>query len=132
MCIFFEKPLKDFPLYSPILLTHWLRYLQKHIMESFTYLSCQLFFKTSHETLMFQQKLLPLQTKKKLSKQQNGGTLHWYSLKKCLSKMYKLCFSIRKSIGNEFSGNLEPWISKYFPSLSTLGIPHGDSELSKL
>ena len=40
--------------------------------------------------------------------------------------------SVRKSVGNKFSGNLETYISKKFPSLSTLEIPHGDSELSKL
>ena len=90
MCIFFEKPLKDFPLYSPILLTHCLRYLQKHIMESFTYLSCQLFFKTPHETLMFQQKLLPLQTKKNLSKHNRMEVL---SIDTHLKNVYQKCTS---------------------------------------
>ena len=46
----FEKPLKDFLFYSPIILTLWFRYLQTRIKESCMYLSSQLFFKTPHET----------------------------------------------------------------------------------
>ena len=52
----FEMPLKDFPFYSPILLTLWFRYLQTCIKEKCMYLSSQLFFKTSHKTLKFQEK----------------------------------------------------------------------------
>ena len=51
----FETPLKDFPFYSPFL-THWFRYLQTCITESCIYLSNQLYFKTPHETLKFQEK----------------------------------------------------------------------------
>ena len=52
MCVFllFLKH-KDFPFYSLILITVWFRYLQTHMNESCMYLSCQLFFKTPHETL---------------------------------------------------------------------------------
>ena len=52
----FEMPLKDFLLYSPILLTLWFRYLQKCMKESCMYLSGQLFFKTPHKTLWFLEK----------------------------------------------------------------------------
>ena len=52
----FETPLKDFPLYSPILLTLWFRYLQTRIEESGMYLSNQCFFKPPQKTLKFQGK----------------------------------------------------------------------------
>ena len=52
----FETLLKDFPVYSPILLTLWFRYLQKSVKESFMYFSSQLFFKTPHKTLKSQGK----------------------------------------------------------------------------
>ena len=45
----FEKPLKDFPFYSPILLTFKFRYLQTRIKKSCMYLSSQIFFKTQKE-----------------------------------------------------------------------------------
>ena len=91
--------MKDFPLYSPILLTLWLKYLQTRMKASCMYL-CQLFFKVPRKTLKLQKKLLPLQIKKYRSKHEKSP----------LSTLYKVCFS----------------------SLSTLGISHGDSELSKL
>ena len=47
----FEEPLKDFPFYSPIFLTVWLRYLQLRKKKISMYLSFQLFFKTTHKTL---------------------------------------------------------------------------------
>ena len=53
-CFVFETPLKDFPFYSPILLTLWFRYLQTHIKENCTHLPSQLFFRTLPETLNFQ------------------------------------------------------------------------------
>ena len=57
LCLFvFEIPLKDFPFYSSITLTFWFGYLQTCIEESSMYLSSQLFFKTPHETLKFQEK----------------------------------------------------------------------------
>ena len=60
-CLFFlfvfEKHSKDFPFYSPTLLTLWLWYLQTHIKESCMYLSSQLFFKTSNKILKFQEHL---------------------------------------------------------------------------
>ena len=40
---------------SSIILTLWFRYLQTDIKESCIYLSSQLFFKTLHETLKFQE-----------------------------------------------------------------------------
>ena len=49
---------------------------------------------------------------------------------------YQQCTSyastVRESVRNAFSSSLETWISKFFLSLSTLGIPDGDSKLSKL
>ena len=63
MYLFKKTTLKDFPLYSPILLTHWFRYLQTRIKEKCMYLSSQVFFETAHTTLKFQQKSLPLLTK---------------------------------------------------------------------
>ena len=54
MCFFsFETPFKDFSFHSPIAVTLWFRYFQTLIKESCMYLSTQLFFKTSHETLNF-------------------------------------------------------------------------------
>ena len=56
-CLFvFETPLKDFPFYSSITLTFWFGYLQTCIKENSMYFSSQLFFKTPHETLKFQEK----------------------------------------------------------------------------
>ena len=54
--VFFEKPLKDFRLDSPILLTLWFRYLQTRIKESCVYISSQIFFEITHKTLKFQEK----------------------------------------------------------------------------
>ena len=51
----FETPMKDFRFDSSIILTLWFRYLQTDIKESCIYLSSQLFFKTLHETLKFQE-----------------------------------------------------------------------------
>ena len=49
--------------------------------------------------------------------------------------VYQRCTSyasaVRKSVGNAFSGGLETWVSKMFPSVFTMGITHGDSELSR-
>ena len=39
----FERPLKDCPFFSPLILTLWFPYLQIHIKESCVYLSHQLF-----------------------------------------------------------------------------------------
>ena len=50
----FETPLKDFPFYSPILLTLWFRYFEARIKESCIYLASHFFFKTLHKTLKFQ------------------------------------------------------------------------------
>ena len=58
----FKTPLKDFPCYPSIILTLRLRYLQKCKNESCMYVSSQLFFKTPHETLKFQEKFIFLQT----------------------------------------------------------------------
>ena len=58
----FKTPLKDFPCYPSIILTLQLRYLQKCKNESCMYVSSQLFFKTPHETLKFQEKFIFLQT----------------------------------------------------------------------
>ena len=54
----FKAFLKDFPLYSPILLDLWFKYLKIRRKESFMYLSGQLFFKTPNETLKFQGKYI--------------------------------------------------------------------------
>ena len=62
MCFFlfvFQTPFKDFPFYSPFLLTLWFRYLQTHIKESCMYVFSQLFFKTPHKTLKFKEKSKP-------------------------------------------------------------------------
>ena len=89
-CVFFcfEKSLKDFTLYSPILFTLWFSYLQIPIKESCMYVSCHSFFKTPHKSLKFKQTLLPLQTKK-IYKQtrQNEGILKWYSQKKNINNV---------------------------------------------
>ena len=49
--------------------------------------------------------------------------------------VYQWCTSyasaFKKSVGNAFFGNLETWISKKFSSMSTMRIPHVDSELRK-
>ena len=120
-CIsFFEKPLKDFPL--------WLRYLQTRIEVSCMYLSCQL-SKTPHKTLKFQQTLLPLQTKKNIGKSDRtevfSTDIHWKK-----NHVHQQCTSyasaVRNSVGNAFFGNLVTWISSIFHLLSTLGLPHGD------
>ena len=58
----FETPLKDFPFYSPILLTLWLGNLQTGIKEICMYLSSQPFFKTPHWTLKFQEKCVSQQS----------------------------------------------------------------------
>ena len=52
----FEAPVKDFPFYSPILLTFWFRYLQTPRKESSMYLSSQLLFRPPHKTLKSQEK----------------------------------------------------------------------------
>ena len=111
-CVFFcfEKSLKDFTLYSPILLTLWFSYLQIPIKESCMYVSCHSFFKTPHKSLKFQQTLLLLHIKKKYKQTwQNESILKWYSWKKI--NVYQQCTScasaVRKSVGNTFSGNLE-------------------------
>ena len=78
---FFEKPLKDFPFFSPILLTPSLvQILTKMQKESCMYHSSQLFFKTLYKTLKFQEK---------------SGRVGEKELRK-----------VRKSIGNAFSSNL--------------------------
>ena len=96
MCTFFSE--KDFSLYSPILLTVWVRYLQARKKESCMYLSCQLFFKTPHKTLKFQQKLLSLQTEKNISKHDRmevfSSNIH--GKKVCLSTRYMLCLCSQK------------------------------------
>ena len=51
----FETPLKDFPFYSPILLTLWFRCLQPRIRESCMYLPGKPFSKLLHETLKLQE-----------------------------------------------------------------------------
>ena len=51
----FEKPLEDFPFYSPIVFPLWFRYSQTCIKESCMYLPSQLFFKTLHRTLKSQE-----------------------------------------------------------------------------
>ena len=51
----FEISLKDFPFYSSIILSLWFRFLQTRLKESCMYLSSQLFFKTPHDTLKFQE-----------------------------------------------------------------------------
>ena len=57
MCFFSFLFLKHpFPFYSPIILIFWFIYLQTCIKESCLYLSSELFLKTSHETLEFQEK----------------------------------------------------------------------------
>ena len=53
----FETPLKDFPFYSPILLTLLFRYLQTHVRESCIYRFSQLFSKTPHMKNVFPIKL---------------------------------------------------------------------------
>ena len=86
-----EIHLKDFPLYSPILLTLWFTYLKTRIKESCLYLSSQLFCKTPHKTLKFQQKIAPAADKKyKLNKHNRMEVLT--GKKSCFSTMYKLCF----------------------------------------
>ena len=55
-CFFLlETRLKDFLFYPPITLTLWFRYLQTPIKECCMYLSSQLFFKTPHEILKFEE-----------------------------------------------------------------------------
>ena len=62
----------------------------------------------------------------------------WYSQLIFIEKnhFYQQCTSyasaVRKSVGNAFSGSLETWTLQIFPSILSLGIPYGESELSKL
>ena len=49
--LFFEKPLKGAPFYSPILRTLWSTYLQIRIKESCMELSRQLIFKIAFKIL---------------------------------------------------------------------------------
>ena len=65
--------MKDFPIYSLIVFTFWLRYLQTRIKESCMYLSGQRFFEIPHKTPKFQEKLLLLQAKKYKQTWQSGG-----------------------------------------------------------
>ena len=51
--LFFKKLLKDFPFFSPILLTLWFRYLQTRKKKRFMYFSRQIFLKTPNKTLNF-------------------------------------------------------------------------------
>ena len=56
-----ETSLKDFPFYSPILLTLWFTYIQTRIKESYMHLSGQLYFKTPSRTKIprkFQEKCI--------------------------------------------------------------------------
>ena len=142
----FEKPLKDCPLYSSILLTLWLRYLQTCIKGSV----CISFLSTFLQNPQWNSKiptktaaaaaatallllLLLLQTKKdKHDRMKAFSTaIHWRK-----NHVYKqwtnFPSAVRMSVKNAFSGNLEPWTSKFFPSLCTLGIPHGNSQPCKL
>ena len=57
--LFYWTPLKDSYLkdsYFPILLTLWFRYLKIYVKENCMHFSSQLFFKTLHITLKFQEK----------------------------------------------------------------------------
>ena len=51
----FETPLNGFPFYSPVIPILWFRCLQACFKESCMYVSIQLFSKTPHETLKFQE-----------------------------------------------------------------------------
>ena len=93
MCFSFKNPWKNFhSIHLFFLLCVFDTYKNT---ESCMYLSWELFFKT------------PLQLQiKEIYKQtwQNGGILNWYSLKKCLSTLYKPWYvsAVRKSVGNAF------------------------------
>ena len=118
MSIFFsEKPLKDFPLYSPIFLTLWRRYLQTRIKASCMYLCSQLFFKTPHKTIKFPKKLLLLQTKKYICKYDRmevfSTDIHWKKIV-FINNVQAMLLLQSESVGNAFSDNLETWISKIF------------------
>ena len=130
MCIFFRKPLKDFPLYSHIL-TIWLRYLQTHIKAS-----CILFFKTLHKTLKFQQKLLLVQAKKIYIGNHDrmevfSTDIHWKKIMFINNVQVVLQQSERVS-EMHFLAIWKHKFQKIFLWCHTLGIPHGDSELRKL
>ena len=70
MCFFFflEKPLKNFQLYSPILLTLCLKCLSTRIKESYMYFSCQHFFKTPKKNSKIPTKIAATANKKNISK----------------------------------------------------------------
>ena len=130
MYIFFVKPLKDFPVYSLILVTLWLRYLQTRTKANCMYLSCQL-FRTHHKTLKFQQKLLPLQ-KKNIGKPDRMQVFNWYSLKK--NHLYQQCTScaspVRNSVKMHFLAIWWPEFQQFFICCPPWGY-HMETELSK-
>ena len=117
---FLKNPWKIFRyIHLLFLLFGWATQTRKK--ESCMYFPCQLFFKTPHETLKFQQKSCHWRQKKYKQTWQNGvfsTDIHW---KKIMFTNY--AFAVRKSVRNAFSDFLETWILKFFPSLSTLGIP---------
>ena len=117
----FKKTLERFS----ILFTYSSYSLQICIKPCCMYLSCQLLFKTPHK---IPTKIAAVADKENIGKHDR---MEVFSTEKnsCLSTMYKLCLYSQKEVRNVFSSNLETWISKIFPLLSILGIPHGDCEL---
>ena len=74
------------------------------------YHSCQLFFETPYKPLKFQQKLLLQQTKKNINKHDRmkvfSSDLHGKIMfTNNVEATYD--FTVRKSVGNAFSDNLE-------------------------
>ena len=74
------------------------------------YHSCQLFFETPYKTLKFQQKLLLQQTKKNINKHDRmkvfSSDIHGKIMfTNNVEATYG--FTVRKSVGNAFSDNLE-------------------------
>ena len=117
---FLKNPWKIFRyIHLLFLLFGWATQTRKK--ESCMYFPCQLFFKTPHETLKFQQKSCHWRQKKYKQTWQNGvfsTDIHW---KKIMFTNY--AFAVRKSVRNAFSDFLETWILNFFSSLSTLKIP---------
>ena len=129
-CFFLKNPWKIFGyIHLLFLLFGWAT--QTRQKESCMYFSCQLFLKTPHETLKFQQKSCHCRQKKYKQTWQNGvfsTDIHW---KKIMFTTY--AYAVRKSVRNTFSDFLETWILIFFFFFTVHpGDTSRDSELSKL
>ena len=120
--IFFKKNFLFFKLFT-------YKHAQRKVVRNFLVNSSKLPMKLQNSN----KNCCSCRQKKYKQTWQSGGILNWYSQKKNVYQQFTSYTSaVRKSVGDAFSGHLETWISKNFPLLSTLRIPHGDSELSKL